>query len=406
MPRPPVASARPSANSSVRACPRRRPPARARAGRPHPRRGHSRGPGRICSSGCRRAAAGASRRRACARSARGAPGRDVRPRAERARALGDADALGPQAASRARREPLARLAELPSLRLSRRSAPRRGRASTASSRARSSAGAPKARGARAGGTALRMRSSSARLLRMSAGAEPGGGEVEALALRPRRARRARAAPGRPSADPLGAARRARSTASACRRARSATAATSSARTGTTISAAPVGVGARMSAAWSMSVQSVSWPTAETSGMALSAAARTTTSSLKPHRSSIEPPPRATMSTSGRGIAPPGASALKPRIAAATSAAAGLALDAHRPDQDTARKAVVEAVQDVADDRAGRRGDDADRPAADRAAGACARRRTGPRRRACGGAPRAAPSARRCRPARAVSTTIW
>ena len=75
-------------------------------------------------------------------------------------------------------------------------------------------------------------------------------------------------------------------------------ATSSTRTGTTISAAPVGVGARRSAAWSMSVQSVSWPTAETSGIALSAAARTTTSSLKPHRSSIDPPPRATMSTSG------------------------------------------------------------------------------------------------------------
>ena len=33
-----------------------------------------------------------------------------------------------------------------------------------------------------------------------------------------------------------------------------------------------------------------------------------------------PPPRATMMRSGRGTAPPGASALKPRMAAATSGA--------------------------------------------------------------------------------------
>ncbi len=51
-----------------------------------------------------------------------------------------------------------------------------------------------------------------------------------------------------------------------------------------------------------------------------AAARTTTSSLKPQRSSIEPPPRATISRSGRGIGPPGASALKPSMARATSGA--------------------------------------------------------------------------------------
>ena len=55
-------------------------------------------------------------------------------------------------------------------------------------------------------------------------------------------------------------------------------------------------------------------------MRLSAAARTTISSLKPQRSSRLPPPRATMMTSGRGTGPPGASALKPRIAAATSGA--------------------------------------------------------------------------------------
>ena len=55
-------------------------------------------------------------------------------------------------------------------------------------------------------------------------------------------------------------------------------------------------------------------------MPLSAAARTTDSSLKPQRSSSDPPPRATMIRSGRGIGPPGDSALKPRIAAVTCGA--------------------------------------------------------------------------------------
>ena len=50
---------------------------------------------------------------------------------------------------------------------------------------------------------------------------------------------------------------------------------------------------------------------------LAAAARTTSSSLKAHKSSIEPPPRATINRSGRGTAPPRSSALKPRTAALT-----------------------------------------------------------------------------------------
>ena len=73
---------------------------------------------------------------------------------------------------------------------------------------------------------------------------------------------------------------------------------SSLRTGTAISAAAVGVGARRSAAWSISVVSVSCPTAEISGIGQSAAARTTSSSLNGHRSSIEPPPRATIKKVG------------------------------------------------------------------------------------------------------------
>ena len=95
----------------------------------------------------------------------------------------------------------------------------------------------------------------------------------------------------------------------------------SARTGTAISAAPVGVGARRSATKSIRVVSVSCPTAEMTGMVLSATARTTASSLKPHRSSSEPPPRQTIRTSGRGTEPPAGKALNPRTALAMSGAA-------------------------------------------------------------------------------------
>ena len=55
-------------------------------------------------------------------------------------------------------------------------------------------------------------------------------------------------------------------------------------------------------------------------MRLAAAARTTISSLNDHRSSSEPPPRATIRRSGRGIAPDSGSALNPAMAAATSPA--------------------------------------------------------------------------------------
>ena len=72
-----------------------------------------------------------------------------------------------------------------------------------------------------------------------------------------------------------------------------------------------------SAAKSASVVSVSCPTAEMIGMLHAAIARTTTSSLNDHRSSIEPPPRATMTRSGRVS---GGIASKPRTAAATSSA--------------------------------------------------------------------------------------
>ena len=92
------------------------------------------------------------------------------------------------------------------------------------------------------------------------------------------------------------------------------------RTGTANSAAALGVGARMSETKSINVVSVSWPTAEIRGISEAAAARATISSLNPQRSSMEPPPRATISKSGLGRAPPGVMALNPAIARATSAA--------------------------------------------------------------------------------------
>jgi hypothetical protein len=70
--------------------------------------------------------------------------------------------------------------------------------------------------------------------------------------------------------------------------------------GATVSAAAEGVGARTSATKSAIVKSVSWPMAETMGRSEAKMARATTSSLKAHISSIEPPPRATMMTSMSG----------------------------------------------------------------------------------------------------------
>jgi len=72
----------------------------------------------------------------------------------------------------------------------------------------------------------------------------------------------------------------------------------SSRSGTTISAAADGVGARTSAAKSASVTSTSWPTPHTTGSGWATTARTTRSSLNAHRSSSEPPPRARIVSAG------------------------------------------------------------------------------------------------------------
>ncbi len=69
---------------------------------------------------------------------------------------------------------------------------------------------------------------------------------------------------------------------------------------TTSSAAAEGVAARRSATKSAMVTSVSWPTAEITGTGQAAMARTTASSLNAQRSSSDPPPRPTMTTSTPG----------------------------------------------------------------------------------------------------------
>ncbi len=113
----------------------------------------------------------------------------------------------------------------------------------------------------------------------------------------------------------------------------------------------------------------------------SAVARTTISSLKPHKSSRLPPPRATMITSGRRMRPSDGSPLKPRIAAATSAAEVSPWTLTGQTTTWTGKAVGQPVQDVADHRAGRRGDDADHPRQVGERPLPRARRTGPRRRA-------------------------
>ncbi len=72
---------------------------------------------------------------------------------------------------------------------------------------------------------------------------------------------------------------------------------SSMASGVTSVPAAVGVAARRSAARSVMVKSVSCPTADTTGVLQAATALTTSSSLKAHRSSSEPPPLVTTITS-------------------------------------------------------------------------------------------------------------
>ena len=92
---------------------------------------------------------------------------------------------------------------------------------------------------------------------------------------------------------------------------------------------------------------------------MAAAARTTISSLKAIRSSRLPPPRATISTSGRGTGPSGGSAPKPSMAAAICSAAPRPCTGDGPEEDAPREAPGDGGADVLDDRAALAGDHAD-----------------------------------------------
>ena len=123
---------------------------------------------------------------------------------------------------------------------------------------------------------------------------------------------------------------------------------------TTISAAADGVGARRSATKSAIVTSTSCPTAEITGTGEAAMARARISSLKAHRSSIDP------------AAPPDdddvdAGDAGDRLERAGDVIAGaVALDAHRPhDQVRIRMPAAQDLDDVLERGAVERGDDAD-----------------------------------------------
>ncbi len=97
----------------------------------------------------------------------------------------------------------------------------------------------------------------------------------------------------------------------------------------TSSAAALGVGARTSATKSAIVTSVWWPTALITGTGQAAMARASPSSLKHQRSSRDPPPRATMTTSTRACTSArarrrlaGASSPWTRVGERTTAASG------------------------------------------------------------------------------------
>ena len=125
---------------------------------------------------------------------------------------------------------------------------------------------------------------------------------------------------------------------------------------TTISAAADGVGARRSATKSAIVTSVSWPTAEIVGTGQPAIARATTSSLNAHRSSIEPPPRPTMTTSTPGTLSDRGH--RPRDVERRA----FALDARGTNDDVrVRVAPAQHLDDVADGGAVERRDDPDLP---------------------------------------------
>ena len=148
-------------------------------------------------------------------------------------------------------------------------------------------------------------------------------------------------------------RRLRSSSAICRRA-PAIRSRNSLAWRTTISAACDGVAARTSATKSAMVVSVSWPIAAITGTGHAAIARATTSSLKAQRSSSDPPPRPTITTSTPGDAGDA------RDGAGDLGRRALALHARRADDDVGWRAPrAQHAQHVAHGRALERGHDAD-----------------------------------------------
>ena len=136
----------------------------------------------------------------------------------------------------------------------------------------------------------------------------------------------------------------------------------STREGTHSSAATDGVAARTSAANSASVTSVSWPTPTTMGTGNAAMARTTASSLKAHRSSIEPPPRARMTTSAaRPVGGVGPAAQAPQRRARCSPGRPGPAPGRRSRGPARRPAPGDDLAHVVEHGARQAGADADRP---------------------------------------------
>ena len=141
------------------------------------------------------------------------------------------------------------------------------------------------------------------------------------------------------------------------------------RTGAANSAAAVGVGARTSAAWSIRVQSVSWPTA---AMERDHAA----GGRAHHRFIVEAHEVLERAAAARDDQHVGTRHGPPidgeRVEAVDRGGdlggGGLALNADRPDDHPNREAVGEAMQDVADDGAGRRRHHADNSGQERRPG--------------------------------------
>ena len=258
-----------------------------------------------------------------------------------------------------------------------------------------------------GGASRRAGRGAARRRRGRARPAPGRAGRARPAAGARRDRRAAAAAARagPRARASGGAGpgAARPTRSAVRRAQrsarppsSRTWPSSSARTGTAISAAAVGVGARRSAAKSVK-----------RGVGLVADRRDGRDSRAGdgahHRLLVERPQILDRAAAARDDEQIGRR--RQRVEAGDRGGdllgGALALDRDRPQDDVGREAVLEPVDDVADHRPGRRGDDADRPRREGQGPFSAPRRTAPRRPAPGAACRAGPSARPARPAPAA-----